>query len=44
VALSVGDDIIKVLVAGEIRDNTFAALQRLASLIMNEVVSESEVH
>ena len=42
-SLSVGDDIMKVLVAGDIRDNVFAALQRLVSLIKSEVLSESEV-
>jgi molybdopterin synthase catalytic subunit len=41
--LSVGDDIMRVLVAGDIRDNVFAALQRLVALIKNEVVSESEL-
>jgi molybdopterin synthase catalytic subunit len=41
--LSVGDDIMKVLVAGDIRDNVFAALQRLVSLIKGEVLSESEL-
>ena len=41
-SLSVGDDIMKVLVAGDIRDNVFAALQRLVSLIKKEVLSESE--
>ncbi len=42
-SLSVGDDIMKVLVAGDIRDNVFAALQRLVSLIKSEVLSESEM-
>ena len=42
-SLSVGDDIMRVLVAGDVRDNVFAALQRLVSLIKNEVVSESEL-
>jgi molybdopterin synthase catalytic subunit len=32
-----------VLVAGDTRDNVFAALQRLLSLIKSEVLSESEV-
>jgi molybdopterin synthase catalytic subunit len=41
-SLDVGDDIMKVVVAGDIRDNVFAALQRLVSLIKNEVVTESE--
>ncbi len=42
-SLSVGDDIMKVLVAGDSRDNVFAALQRLVSLIKSEVLTESEV-
>jgi molybdopterin synthase catalytic subunit len=41
--LGVGDDIMKVLVAGDIRENVFGALQRLVSLIKNEVVSEMEM-
>ena len=41
-SLAVGDDIMKVLVAGDIRDNVFAALQRLVSLIKKEVLSEAE--
>jgi molybdopterin synthase catalytic subunit len=41
-SLSVGDDIMKVLVAGDIRENVFGALQRLVSLIKNEVLSEME--
>ncbi|HEY5517413.1 MAG TPA: molybdenum cofactor biosynthesis protein MoaE [Coriobacteriia bacterium] len=40
--LSVGDDIMSVLVAGDIRDNVFGALQRLVGFIKTEVVSESE--
>ena len=40
--LPVGDDIMAVLVAGDIRENVFAALQRLVTLIKTEVVSESE--
>jgi molybdopterin synthase catalytic subunit len=42
-SLAVGDDIMRVLVAGDIRDNVFGALQRLVSLIKNEVVNELEV-
>jgi molybdopterin synthase catalytic subunit len=41
--LSVGDDIMSVLVAGDIRENVFDALQRLVALIKTEVVSESEM-
>jgi molybdopterin synthase catalytic subunit len=42
-SLSVGDDIMKVLVAGDIRDNVFAALRRLVSVMKSEVLSEVEV-
>jgi molybdopterin synthase catalytic subunit len=41
--LRVGDDIMTVLVAGDIRDNVFAALQRLVTMIKTEVVVEAEV-
>jgi molybdopterin synthase catalytic subunit len=41
--LSVGDDIMSLLVAGDIRENVFGALQRLVALIKTEVVSESEM-
>lgn len=41
--LSVGDDIMGVFVAGDIRPNVFAALERLVGLIKAEVVSESEM-
>jgi molybdopterin synthase catalytic subunit len=41
--LAVGDDIMKVLVAGDIRENVSAALQRLVTVIKNDVVSESEL-
>jgi molybdopterin synthase catalytic subunit len=42
--LAVGDDIMKVVVAGDIRENVFAALQRLVGVIKTEVVTESELH
>jgi len=42
-SLSVGDDIMKVLVAGDIRENVFAALELLVSLVKREVVSETEL-
>jgi molybdopterin synthase catalytic subunit len=42
-SLSVGDDIMKVLVAGDIRDNVFAALQQLVARIKGEVLTESEL-
>jgi len=41
-SLSVGDDMMKLLVAGDIRDNVLAALERLVSLIKGEVLLESE--
>jgi len=41
--LAVGDDIMKVLVAGDIREHVFEALQRLVSLIKTEVLRESEL-
>lgn len=41
--LPVGDDIMAVLVAGDVRENVFIALQRLVTLIKTEVVSESEM-
>lgn len=40
--LGVGDDIMKVVVAGDIRENVSAALQRLIAVIKSEVVTESE--
>ncbi len=41
--LSVGDDIMRLIVAGDIREHVFDGLQRLVSLIKTEVVSESEL-
>jgi len=41
--LAVGDDIMRLVVAGDIREHVFEALQRLVSLIKTEVVSESEL-
>ena len=40
--LRVGDDIMKVLVAGDIREHVFEALRHLVSLIKTDVVMESE--
>lgn len=40
--LAVGDDIMQVLVAGDIRENVFGALQRLVGLIKSDVVTETE--
>lgn len=42
-SLAVGDDIMKVLVAGDVRDNVSAALQRLVSLVKTDVLLESEL-
>lgn len=42
-ALAVGDDIMKVLVAGDIRDHVFDALQRLVAVLKREVVDEAEL-
>ena len=41
--LSVGDDIMRVVVAGDIREHVFEGLQRLVSLIKTEVLTESEL-
>jgi molybdopterin synthase catalytic subunit len=41
--LAVGDDIMQVLVAGDIREHVIEALQRLVALIKTEVLDESEV-
>jgi molybdopterin synthase catalytic subunit len=40
--LAVGDDIMKVVVAGDIRGNVIGALQRLVGIIKDEVVTEAE--
>ena len=41
--LAVGDDIMKVVVAGDIREHVFEALQRLVAAVKTEVVSETEL-
>ena len=41
--LTVGDDIICVLVGGDIRDHVFEALQALVRMIKTEVVTEEEL-
>lgn len=41
--LAVGDDIMKVLVAGDIREHVFAPLQQVVSLIKTDVLVESEM-
>jgi molybdopterin synthase catalytic subunit len=40
--LEVGDDIMYVMVGGDIRDNVFDALQALVRMIKTEVVTETE--
>ncbi|MDZ4169717.1 MAG: molybdenum cofactor biosynthesis protein MoaE [Coriobacteriia bacterium] len=40
--LDVGDDIMSVLVAGDIRENVFNALQQLVRVLKTEVVTEYE--
>jgi molybdopterin synthase catalytic subunit len=41
--LEVGDDIMRVLVGGDIRENVFAALQEMVRLIKTECVRELEM-
>ncbi len=41
--LLVGDDIMYVLVGGDIREHVFGALQDLVRLIKTEVVKEQEI-
>lgn len=41
--LSVGDDIMKLVVAGDVRERVFAALENLVSRIKTQVVVESEL-
>jgi molybdopterin synthase catalytic subunit len=41
--LSIGDDIMYALVAGDIRDNVFGGLQELVRLVKTEVVKEWEI-
>lgn len=41
--LEVGDDIMYVLVGGDIRDHVFEALGALVRMIKSEVVSEKEI-
>lgn len=40
--LKVGDDIMSVVVAGDIRDNVFDGLARLVKILKTEVVTEDE--
>jgi len=41
--LVVGDDIMRVLVGGDIRENVFGALQEMVRLIKTECVKEWEI-
>lgn len=41
--LSVGDDIMYALVAGDIRENVFSGLKELVRLLKTEVVAELEI-
>jgi hypothetical protein len=41
--LAVGDDMMRVLVGGDIRDNVFGALQEMVRLIKTECVKEREI-
>lgn len=41
--LKIGDDIMKVLVAGRLRTDVFPVLQELVNKIKNEVVNEEEI-
>lgn len=42
--LSIGDDIMKVAVAGRLRTDVFPAIQELVSKIKKEVVNEEEIY
>jgi len=42
-ALAVGDDIMQVLVGGDIRSRTVAALEYLVARLKNQCVTETEV-
>jgi len=39
----VGDDIMTLLVAGDVRERVFAALERLVATVKGEVVTETEL-
>jgi molybdopterin synthase catalytic subunit len=41
--LAVGDDIMRVLVGGDIRENVFGALQEFVRLVKTECVRETEL-
>lgn len=42
--LKIGDDIMKVLIAGNLRKNVIPALEELVGRIKNEVVKEQEIY
>ncbi|MCS7203587.1 MAG: molybdenum cofactor biosynthesis protein MoaE [Thermodesulfovibrio sp.] len=42
--LKVGDDIMKVLIAGRLRTDVFPAMEELVGRIKNEVVYEEEIY
>ncbi len=42
-SLAVGDDIMRVLVGGDIRENVFGALQEMVRLVKTECVKEREI-
>jgi molybdopterin synthase catalytic subunit len=41
--LEVGGDIMKIVVAGDIREHVFDALQRLVATVKKEIVTEAEL-
>jgi molybdopterin synthase catalytic subunit len=41
--LTVGDDIMRVIVGGDIRENVFGALQEMVRLVKTECVKEVEI-
>jgi molybdopterin synthase catalytic subunit len=41
--LAIGDDIMKIVVAGDVRGSVIGALQRLVGIIKDEVVTEAEL-
>lgn len=42
--LAVGDDIMKVLVAGDVREHVFRTLEELLATVKRDVVTEAELH
>lgn len=41
--LKVGDDIMKLVVAGDVRENVFEAMQRLVRVVKSDVLTETEL-